>query len=165
MAKIHRVSMYIVDPNGKFDNKDMVGTFSKFFGNVLAGTWPEQMHIETSESFDWQDGCPEDKANCDLAYLARHFVPNCDDADAKQVKVGEFYRHFKGKVVRVISVARHTETQELFVVYVCDNGTGVWCRPLSMFVSDVDREKYPDVKQRKRFELIEPLMYCNAMGR
>lgn len=44
------------------------------------------------------------------------------------------YRHYKGGEYRVIGTARHTETDELLVVYRClaDNGS-LWVRPLAMF--------------------------------
>ena len=45
------------------------------------------------------------------------------------------------------------ESDEIMVIYKCFTDPFVtWCRPLSMFTSDVDRIKYPDVKQKKRFE-------------
>lgn len=71
------------------------------------------------------------------------------------VKVGRKYRHFKGDIYKVIAVGYHSETQEKMVVYK-DIETGKVCiRPHDMFISDVDHEKYPDVKQKKRFELIK----------
>jgi len=70
------------------------------------------------------------------------------------VKVGRKYRHFKGDIYEVIAVGYHSETQEKMVVYK-DVETGKVCiRPHAMFTSDVDHIKYPDVKQKKRFELI-----------
>ena len=65
------------------------------------------------------------------------------------------YRHFKGGVYRVQMIAEHTETGERFVVY-CKMGETKWyARPLSMFASEVDREKYPNVMQKYRFERVE----------
>lgn len=66
---------------------------------------------------------------------------------------GEVYRHFKGHIITIIAIARHTETLEEMVVYRHDDE--VWVRPLSMFLEKVDKEKYPDVKQIYRFELVE----------
>lgn len=69
------------------------------------------------------------------------------------VKVGAEYRHFKGMTCKVIALAKHSETLEDMVVYVHDNQS--WVRPYSSFVSKVDKEKYPNVKQEYRFEEVD----------
>lgn len=67
--------------------------------------------------------------------------------------VGRRYRHFKGRIYIVTDLAVNTESDEIMVIYKCFADPIVtWCRPLSMFTSDVDRKKYPDIKQKKRFE-------------
>lgn len=71
----------------------------------------------------------------------------------KENMVGRRYKHFKGRTYIVNDIAVHTESDEIMVIYKCFTDLFVtWCRPLSMFTSDVDRIKYPDVKQKKRFE-------------
>lgn len=67
--------------------------------------------------------------------------------------VGRIYKHFKGRIYIVNDIAVHTESDEIMVIYKCFADPIVtYCRPLSMFTSDVDRKKYPNVKQKKRFE-------------
>ena len=70
-------------------------------------------------------------------------------------KKGELYRHFKGNLYEVIVIARDSETLEEMVVYKEMDGEAVYVRPLRMFVSKVDHEKYPDVLQEYRFEHIQ----------
>ena len=72
----------------------------------------------------------------------------------QELKIKGIYRHFKGDLYLVEDVARHSETDEEMVVYRKLYGDcSLWVRPLSLFLSEVDHQKYPQVEQRYRFQL------------
>lgn len=72
----------------------------------------------------------------------------------RKIKEKGIYKHFKGDYYLVEELAKDSETKEPVVVYRRLYGEGdLWVRPLDMFLSEVDHEKYPNVKQKYRFEL------------
>ena len=150
MARIFRFSGYLVensDIEGLEDIERRLCLIKTKYDDVM-----QQLHIEESEELE-ADG--ELEENCDLALLTRHFKKDVDyNFDRPIPQKGEKYKHFKlGKIVTVIGISRHTETEEISVVYEYEGH--IWNRPLEMFMSEVDKKKYPDAKQRYRFEVVK----------
>lgn len=84
-------------------------------------------------------------------------------------KSGDIVQHFKHEcypadspmyTYRILGYATHSETRETLVIYEAlydmnsEDTLKVFARPLDMFMSKVDKEKYPDIRQEYRFELL-----------
>ena len=92
-----------------------------------------------------------------------------DEALELRFQPGDIVKHFKRELsadsldsepnkylYEVLCWARHSETDERHVVYRALYGTReIWVRPFAMFMEEVDREKYPQVAQKFRFEKYE----------
>ena len=73
----------------------------------------------------------------------------------QKLELKRVYKHFKGDYYLVEDVVIHSETREKLVLYrpLYGDGKQLYVRPIDMFLSEVDHEKYPNVKQKYRFEL------------
>jgi len=91
-------------------------------------------------------------------------VKNMSDRD---LKPGDIVQHFKRETLspeeraankylyKIIGFAEHTESRERLVIYEALYGDfRMYARPYEMFMGEVDHEKYPDIKQKYRFELV-----------
>jgi len=73
----------------------------------------------------------------------------------RRAMLGNVYRHFKGATYVVDGIAVHSESAELMVIYHrVGDPAKQWARPLEMFLSPVDKQKYPDATQERRFEVL-----------
>ena len=132
----------------------------------IAGTWYGGVHI------NGRSGIPVslDKEE----YMELNTEPEINeteesvnrnaDTSKRDIQVGDIVQHFKREWVspetseylyKVLAVAYHTENGEKLVIYQALYAPFKICaRPYDMFMSEVDREKYPDIRQKYRFEKV-----------
>lgn len=129
----------------------------------ITGTWYGGVHIEgksgvpvslDKDEYMELDTEPQEQKN-----------PAAGDVPERDILVGDIVQHFKREWVssetseylyKVLAFAQHTETGEKLVVYQGMYSPFKICaRPYDMFMSEVDREKYPKIRQKYRFEKIK----------
>lgn len=132
----------------KLIDESQMDSYEALFNDLFT----HQLHI--SKSMRFGEDSRLDNKNCDLAILEGKFM-HCipEDFDRPLPLPGEKWKHFKlGKVVEIIGISEDTEWNTKSVVYRYEGN--LWNRPLEMFMSEVDREKYPDATQKYRFERV-----------
>lgn len=149
----------IIKKNDEYSSEYEVGDIFE-----TEGTWYGGVHI-TGKS-----GVPIslDKEEYTELDTEPDTEPEADEEEEeiqREIRAGDIVRHFKREWVsdetseylyKVLAFAQHTETGEKLVIYQALYAPFKICaRPYAMFMSEVDREKYPDIKQQYRFEKVQ----------
>ena len=149
MAKIFKVSGYLVDPIGDYPVDYLKRDIETSYDMI-----GQHIHVEEADIGKWNSESSLNYDNCDLADCEKYFKRKVPVDNDRNVTAGQVYRHFKGQTVKVLHISQDTEAPgQFYVVYECEDGA-IWSRPYGMFVSEVDHVKYPNVKQKYRFELV-----------
>lgn len=144
----------IIKKNDEYSSEYQIGdTFE------IEGTWYGGVHIIG------KTGAPVSLDKDEYIYLDAAPENKSDAEPLHEIHVGDIVRHFKREWVsedstkylyKVLAFAEHTETGEKLVVYQAMYAPFKICaRPYDMFMSEVDRQKYPGVTQHWRFEINE----------
>ncbi len=147
----------IIKKNDEYSSEYEIGDIFE-----IRGTWYGGVHITgksgvpislDKEEYQELDTEPEPEPEAEEEELER------------DICAGDIVQHFKREWVsadtseylyKVLAFAQHTETGERLVIYQALYAPFKVCaRPYAMFMSEVDREKYPDVRQKYRFEKVK----------
>lgn len=145
----------IIKKNDEFNSDYDIGDIFE-----ITGTWYGGVHIKG------KSGVPVSLDKDEYVELDTEPEPAVEEPEIRRdIFVGDIVRHFKREWVsaetseylyKVLAFAQHTETGEKLVIYqALYSPFKVCARPYAMFMSEVDREKYPDIKQQYRFEKVQ----------
>lgn len=145
----------IIKKNDEFNSDYDIGVIFE-----VTGTWYGGVHIEG------KSGVPVSLDKDEYTELDTEPEPPVEETEIQRdICVGDIVQHFKREWVsaetseylyKVLAFAQHTETGERLVIYqALYSPFKVCARPYAMFMSEVDREKYPDIKQQYRFEKVQ----------
>lgn len=144
----------IIKKNDEYTSEYQVGDIFQ-----ITGTWYGGVHIVG------KSGIPVSLDREEYMELDTEPEQEEEETVRRDIREGDLVQHFKREWVsehtaeylyKVLAFAQHTETGEKLVIYQAMYPPFKICaRPYGMFMSEVDREKYPEVKQKYRFEKVE----------
>lgn len=145
----------IIKKNDEFNSDYDIGDIFE-----VTGTWYGGVHVEG------KSGVPVSLDKDEYVELDTEPEPSAEESEIERdICVGDIVQHFKREWVsaetseylyKVLAFAQHTETGERLVIYqALYSPFKVCARPYAMFMSEVDREKYPNIKQQYRFEKVQ----------
>ena len=145
----------IIKKNDEFNSDYDIGDIFE-----VTGTWYGGIHVEG------KSGVPVSLDKDEYVELDTEPEPPAEEPEIQRdICVGDIVHHFKREWVsaetseylyKVLAFAQHTETGERLVIYqALYSPFKVCARPYTMFMSEVDREKYPDIRQQYRFEKVK----------
>ena len=146
----------------KIIKKNIPDTTEYEIGNLFEteGIWYGGVHIKG------KTGVPISLDKDEYVEVGNELEPVEEEVDLERdIQVGDIVQHFKRQWVdqktseyfyKVLAVAQHTENGEKLVIYQALYSPFKICaRPYAMFMSETDHEKYPEAKQKYRFEKVE----------